>query len=79
MKGRTVKTDSRYLLSYYVRRILKYGYGVTHFKLGSLLMHPVPTCCRRIMGIFKQGQYSYRCNAFIQHGRFDLLLEKSWW
>jgi len=28
--------------------------------------------------IFKHGQYSNRSNAFIQHGRFDLLLYTSW-
>jgi len=32
--------------------------GVTNFKLGSLFMHPVPTCCTRITNIFKHGWYS---------------------
>jgi len=48
---------------------------VTKFKLGSLFMHPVLTCYTRITIIFKQGQYSFRSNAFIQHERFDLPLE----
>jgi len=52
--------------------------GVTHFKLGSLFMHPFPTCCTRITNIFKQGGYSYRSNKCIQHWRFDLLLENLW-
>jgi len=51
--------------------------GVTHFKLLSVLMQPFPTCCTRITNIFKQGRYSYWSNAFIQHRRFDLLLENS--
>jgi len=49
--------------------------GVTCFKLESVFIHPVPTCCTRITNIFKHGPYSYRSNAFIQHGRFDLLLD----
>jgi len=57
--------------------IMKDG-SATMFKLGSSFMHLVRTCCTRIT-IFKQGRYSYRGNAFIQHGRFDLLLENSWW
>jgi len=28
--------------------------------------------------IFKYGRYSYRSDTFIQHMRFDLLLENSW-
>ena len=33
--------------------------------------------CQRT-NIFKHGQYSYRINAFIQYGRFYLLLGNSW-
>jgi len=51
--------------------------GVTNFKLGSLVMHPVPTCCTRITNMFNHGRYSYRSNAFIQHMRFVLQLENS--
>jgi len=36
---------------------------VTHFKLGSLYMHPFPTCCTMITYFFKQGRYSYRSKA----------------
>jgi len=49
--------------------------GATHFNLGSLFLHSVLTCCTRITNIFKHGRYSNRCNAFIQHGKIDLLLE----
>ena len=49
--------------------------GVTHFKLGSLCMHPFPTCCTRITNMFKHGRYSNRSNVFKQHERFVLLLE----
>jgi len=49
--------------------------GVTSFKLRSLFMQPVRMCCT---DIFKHGQYSYLSNAFIQHGKFDLLVENSW-
>jgi len=38
------------------------GGGVTNFKLGSLFIHPFPTCCTNF---FKHGRYSYRINAFI--------------
>ena len=51
----------------------------TNLKLESSFMHPVSTCCTRITNIFKHGQYSNQTNAFIQHGRFDLLLENSWY
>jgi len=51
---------------------------VTHLKLGSLFMHHVPTCCTSITNLFKHGRYSYQSNAFIQHGRSDLLLGNSW-
>jgi len=37
---------------------------VTHFKLGSLFMHPFPTCCTMITYFFKQGRYSYRSKHF---------------
>jgi len=53
--------------------------GVTNFKLGSLFIYPVPTGCTSITNIFKHGWYSYRSNEFIQHGRFDLLLENCQW
>jgi len=52
--------------------------GATHFKLGSVFMHPVSTCCTRITDKFKHGRYSNRSNACIQYGRFDLLLQNSW-
>jgi len=39
--------------------------GVTHFKLDRLFMYHFPTCCMS--------------NAFLQHGRFDLLPENSWY
>jgi len=52
--------------------------GVTNVKLGSLFMHPVSTCCTRINNMFKQGRYSNQSNVFIQHRKFDLLLENSW-
>ena len=29
--------------------------GVTNFKLGSLLMHPFPTCCTRITNLSKKA------------------------
>jgi len=48
---------------------------VTNFKLGSLFMHPVSTCYTMITNIFKHGRYFNQSNAFIQHMRFDLLLE----
>jgi len=51
--------------------------SVTISKLGSSFMHRVRTCCTRIT-IFKHGRYSYQSNAFIQHGRFHLLLDISW-
>jgi len=54
--------------------VMKDG-SVTDFKLESSFMYLFPTCCTRITNIFKHGRYSYRSNAFIQHGRFDLLLE----
>jgi len=50
--------------------------GVTGFKRECLLMQPVSACCTRITNIFKNG-YCNRNNTFIQHGRFDLLLENS--
>jgi len=50
---------------------------VTYFKLGSLFMHPFPTCFTRITKLFKQGWYSYRSNKFIPHGRCDMLLDNS--
>jgi len=34
--------------------------SVTNFNLRSLFMHPVPTCCTRILNIFKHGRYSYQ-------------------
>jgi len=40
--------------------VMKDG-DVTLFKLGGSFMHTVT--------IFKHGRYSYRSNAFIQHGR----------
>jgi len=52
--------------------------GVTHLKLGSLFMHPVPTYFTRITNMFKHGRYSNRSNEIIQHGRFDLWLENVW-
>jgi len=52
--------------------------GATKFKLGCLFMQPVLTCCTRITTIFLHCRYPNRSNAFIQHGRFDLLLENSW-
>jgi len=45
--------------------------SVTIFKLGSSFMHHVRTCCTRI-------RYSYWSDVFIQHERFDLLLDNSW-
>ena len=74
-----MKTDPRYLLVNLYQTILKvrlWKMIVTIFKLGSSLMHPVRMCCTRIT-IFKHGRYSYQSNAFIQHGRFDLLLDKT--
>jgi len=53
------------------------GASVTNFELGSSFMHSVPTRCTRITNIFKHGRYPYRSNAFLQHRRFDLLLESS--
>jgi len=52
--------------------------SATHFKLVILFMQLVSTCCTRITNIFKHDRYSYRSNAFKQHGRFDLLLDNSW-
>ena len=34
-----------------------------------------PACYTRITNIFKHDRYSNRSNAFIQHGRFVLLLQ----
>ena len=53
--------------------VMKYG-SVAIFKMGSSFMHCVRTCCTRIM-VFKYGRYSHRSDAFIQPGRFDLLLD----
>jgi len=36
---------------------------VTKFYLGSIFMHPVPSCCMRITNIFKHGQCSNRSNV----------------
>jgi len=36
----------------------------THFKLGSLFMHPFSTWCTRITISFKHCRYSNRSNAF---------------
>jgi len=52
--------------------------SVTTFKLGSSFIHSVPTCCMKVTDMFKHRRYSNRSNAFIQHGRIDLLLDKSW-
>jgi len=52
--------------------------GATNFKLGSLFMHHVQTCLHEDHEYFQTGRYSSRSNAFIPHGRFDLLLENSW-
>jgi len=43
--------------------------GVTHFRLGSFFMYPVPTCCTRITNIFKHARYSSQSYAFINTGR----------
>jgi len=39
--------------------------GAIKFKLGSLFLHPFPTCCTRITLIFKHDRHSNWSNAFI--------------
>jgi len=83
MRGRVMKTAPRYLLVNLYQTIPKVWLSKMvvwqSFKLGSLFMYPVPTCCTRITNIFKHGRYSYRSDAYLQRGRFDLLLENSWY
>jgi len=45
--------------------------SATKFKLVSVFVHLDSTFCTNI---FKHDRYCNRSNAFIQHGRFDLLL-----
>ena len=71
-------TLNTYWLKYQIKSMVMEDGCTTNVKLGSSIIHPVPTCCMRITNIFKHGRYSYWRNAFIQHGRFDLLLENSW-
>jgi len=76
IRGRATKTDRRYpLVNLYHIILLKNG-SMTMSKLEISFMHSVRTCCTRIT-IFKHGRYSYQSNVFIQHGRFDLLLDES--
>jgi len=44
--------------------------GVVTESLSWEVMRLVPVCCTRITTIFKHDRYSYRSNAFIQHGSF---------
>jgi len=39
--------------------------GVANFKLGSLFMHPFPTCCTRITNVLNKAVIL--SNVFIQH------------
>ena len=75
-----METDPRcWLLFFYqtIPEVVMKDRSVTNAKLGSSFMYPVPTCCTQITNIFKYGRYPNLSNAFIQHGRLDLLLENA--
>jgi len=82
MKGRAMKTDPLYLLVNSYQTISKVW--LWKMTMRQILSWEVYSCilysasCTRITNIFKHVRYSNRSNAFIQHGRFDLLLENSW-
>ena len=79
MKGHAMKTDPRYILVSLYQTITKLWLcKMVMLQILSFFMRPFTTCCTRITHLFKQGRYSYRSNARIQHGKFDLRLENSW-
>jgi len=83
IRGRVMKTDPRYLLVDLCQTISKvWSWKMLVWQCLSLEVHSCILFSRRCTRItmFKHGRYSYRCNnACIQHGRFGLLLDDSWW
>ena len=75
-----MKTDPRYLLVNLYQTITKLWLWknlVRHILSSEVYSASCFNVLHEDHELFKQGRYSNRSNAFIQHGRFDLLLENS--